>query len=164
MTMNQPTKPQITITKNMKKQDVSDILEDIRRQQGDFRHIEARTPREFEILTEDLKLYIEEYNLQADEEADTREYQWTIDAYIHCRVGDAYMATFQHLLSTKPFDINPQDTMERLRDKPTVWQWKVRQRRDQVRQRIQQKMRQNQSQTVTKTPDKTPTKNCGETV
>ena len=159
--MNKHVKPQIAITKNRNKQDVSDILEDIRRQQGEFRHIEAKTPREFEILTEDLKLYIEEYNLQAEQEANSREYQWTIDAYIHCRVGDAYMATFQHLLSTKPFDINPQDTMERLRDKPTVWQWKVSRRREETWRRIatrrQQKLKQNVSQMTSQTPNKTQT-------
>ena len=157
--MNKHVKPHVTITKNHITQDISRILEDKRRQHGTFRHIEARTDREFEILTRDLKQYIEEYNLQADEESDTREYQWTIDAYIHCRVGDAYMATFRHLLSTRPFDINPQDTMERLTAKPTVWQWKVRQLRDQAKQRIQQKMRQNVTTTMTQTPNKIQTEN-----
>ena len=155
--------PPITITKNDIRQDIRDILENKRRQWGEFRHIEARTPREFAVLENDLRLYIEEYNRQAEQEATHREYQWTIDAYIHCRVGDAYMATFQHLLSTGEFDVNPQDTMERLTAKPTVWQWKVQQRREDSIRRIearrQRELKQMASQMTVQTPDKIETEN-----
>jgi len=92
--------PNISITKNGKKIEsnkIKQLIHDLRRQDGKFDR-EGATPRQLAVLEQDVKQYVEEYNLCAEQVADEREYQWTIDAYIHCRVGDAWMGEFRHIL------------------------------------------------------------------
>jgi len=125
----------IILTINGKKQHTYDILTDLRRQNGDFRDIEARTEREFTLLQRDLEQFVEEYNLAAEREADQRPYQWTIEAYIKCRVGDTYMGTFQHLLKELKPQLDATDTMERLTNKPTIWKHNIEQHRVRMRQK-----------------------------
>jgi len=132
--------PNISITKNGKKIEsnkIKQLIHDLRRQDGKFDR-EGATPRQLAVLEQDVKQYVEEYNLCAEQVADEREYQWTIDAYIHCRVGDAWMGEFRHILQQGKCDVSSVDTKERLTHKPTVWLFEQQQRAEAIQAKRRQ--------------------------
>ena len=103
--------------------------------------VEAHTTHQWLLLRADLETYVEEYNLQAEQVADQREYQWTIDAYIKLRSGDAWMGSFRQLLSEGGYAVSEVDTRERLTHKPTLWQWEREQQRADQRRSIRKTYR-----------------------
>lgn len=104
------------------------------------------TPQQQRLLERELEVYIEEYNLQAEQVAEERPYQWTIEAYLHCRCGDEYVGNWIDLLQTGNYNIAPTDTIERLTSKPTVWQYNSEQSRLKLKEKHRKALKKQQTQ------------------